>query len=68
MLTNILDLFPLVPASTADKQLVVRYIAQRPALRKSMQKAPPCPLSWWGLLRQAEVNAGIRRYPPLRSA
>lgn len=68
MLTNLLDLFPLVRASTADKQLLARYIAQRPALRQSMKKAPPSPLSWWGLLRQAEINAGIRRYPPLRAA
>ncbi|WP_374342370.1 hypothetical protein [Azonexus sp.] len=54
-------------ASTAEKQLVARYLAHRPTLRQSMKKAPPCPLSWWGLLRQAEVHAGIFHRPPLRA-
>ncbi len=45
-------------ASTAEKRLVARYLAGRPGLRQSMKNAPPLPLSWWGLLRQAEVNAG----------
>lgn len=55
-------------ASTAEKRLVARYLARRPGLRQAMKKAPPCPLSWWGLLRQAEVNAGIFHRPPLRVA
>lgn len=54
-------------ASTADKQLVARYLARRPGLRQAVKKAPPCPLSWWSLLRQAEVNAGIFHRPPLRA-
>lgn len=53
-------------ASTAEKRLVARYLAQRPALRQAMKKAPPLPLSWWGLLRQAEVDAGIRYRPLIR--
>ena len=32
-----------------------------------MKNAPPLPLAWWGLLRQAEVNAGIFHRPPLRA-
>ena len=55
-------------ASTAEKRLVARYLARHPHLRHAMKKAPPLPLSWWGLLRQAEVNAGIFHRPPLRAA
>lgn len=58
---------PAPRASTAEKQLVARYLAHRPCLRQAMRKAPPCPLSWWGLLRQAEVNAGIFHRPPMRA-
>lgn len=33
-------------ASTTEKQRVARYLSQRPWLRQSMKKAPPCPLSF----------------------
>lgn len=64
MLRNLLDLTPIVRASVAEKRFLARYLSQRPDLRQAMKKAPPCPLSWWGLLRQAKLNAGIRYHAP----
>lgn len=58
---------PAPRASTTERQLVARYLARRPGLRQAMKKAPPSALSWWGLLRQAEVNTGIFHRPPLRA-
>lgn len=61
---NFHSLFQQVPASKASKRLVADYIRSNPSLQRGLAKAPPCALSWWGLLRQAEIAAGLRRPSP----